>query len=106
MVIISLFGCFITDFIIHFARVCYSSTDNQSKLRHLPPTPLTPYPLPPSPFPPPHRWIHASCQGLHSEEDVEKAADSSFDCTMCRAFKTTAKGKGKDRLVPTTRHCN
>uniref|UniRef100_A0A4W6DHQ7 Histone-lysine N-methyltransferase 2C n=1 Tax=Lates calcarifer TaxID=8187 RepID=A0A4W6DHQ7_LATCA len=31
------------------------------------------------------RWFHASCQGLHSEEDVEKAADSSFDCTMCRA---------------------
>ncbi|XP_063317746.1 histone-lysine N-methyltransferase 2C-like isoform X5 [Pelmatolapia mariae] len=35
------------------------------------------------------RWFHASCQSLHSEEDIEKAADSSFDCTMCRTFKTT-----------------
>ncbi|XP_037837713.1 histone-lysine N-methyltransferase 2C isoform X3 [Kryptolebias marmoratus] len=35
------------------------------------------------------RWFHASCQNLHSEEDVEKAAENSFDCTMCRTFKTT-----------------
>ncbi|XP_023128509.2 histone-lysine N-methyltransferase 2C isoform X4 [Amphiprion ocellaris] len=35
------------------------------------------------------RWFHASCQSLHSEEDVEKAAESCFDCTMCRTFKTT-----------------
>nr|XP_015812352.2 histone-lysine N-methyltransferase 2C isoform X2 [Nothobranchius furzeri] len=35
------------------------------------------------------RWFHASCQNLHSEEDVEKAAESNFDCTMCRNFKTT-----------------
>ncbi|KAM4728821.1 histone-lysine N-methyltransferase 2C isoform 1-T1 [Anableps anableps] len=35
------------------------------------------------------RWFHASCQNLHSEDDVEKAAESSFDCTMCRTFKTT-----------------
>lgn len=35
------------------------------------------------------RWFHASCQGLHSEENVEKAAESSFDCTMCRTFKST-----------------
>ncbi|XP_076001014.1 histone-lysine N-methyltransferase 2C isoform X3 [Genypterus blacodes] len=35
------------------------------------------------------RWFHASCQSLHSDEDIEKAADSNFDCTMCRAFKTT-----------------
>ncbi|XP_035994099.1 histone-lysine N-methyltransferase 2C isoform X7 [Fundulus heteroclitus] len=35
------------------------------------------------------RWFHASCQNLHSEDDVEKAAESSFDCTMCRTFKTS-----------------
>ncbi|KAI3374932.1 hypothetical protein L3Q82_021460 [Scortum barcoo] len=49
------------------------------------------------------RWFHASCQGLHSEEDVEKAADSSFDCTMCRAFKTTKGGiatKARDAIEP------
>ncbi|KAJ8337047.1 hypothetical protein SKAU_G00382670, partial [Synaphobranchus kaupii] len=31
------------------------------------------------------RWIHASCQNLNTEEEVENAADDSFDCTMCRA---------------------
>ncbi|KAK2895252.1 histone-lysine N-methyltransferase 2C isoform X5 [Channa argus] len=47
------------------------------------------------------RWFHASCQGLHSEEDVEKAADSSFDCTMCRAFKTTkVVTKARDTIEP------
>ncbi|XP_028283859.1 histone-lysine N-methyltransferase 2C isoform X3 [Parambassis ranga] len=35
------------------------------------------------------RWFHAACQSLHSEEDVEKAGESCFVCTMCRAFKTT-----------------
>uniref|UniRef100_A0A8C8EPH6 Histone-lysine N-methyltransferase 2C n=1 Tax=Oncorhynchus tshawytscha TaxID=74940 RepID=A0A8C8EPH6_ONCTS len=30
------------------------------------------------------RWIHASCQGLNTDEEVENAADDGFDCTMCR----------------------
>ncbi|XP_076829212.1 histone-lysine N-methyltransferase 2C isoform X14 [Brachyhypopomus gauderio] len=30
------------------------------------------------------RWMHASCQGFHSEEEVEKMADSSFDCSLCQ----------------------
>ncbi|XP_016897904.1 histone-lysine N-methyltransferase 2C isoform X2 [Cynoglossus semilaevis] len=47
------------------------------------------------------RWFHASCQGLHSEEDVEKAAESSFDCTMCRTFKTTkVVTKARDAIEP------
>ncbi|KAM6948736.1 histone-lysine N-methyltransferase 2C [Aplochiton taeniatus] len=47
------------------------------------------------------RWLHASCQGLHSEEDVEKVADTSFDCTTCRAFKTTkTMTKAKDAIEP------
>lgn len=40
------------------------------------------------------RWFHASCQSLHSEEDVEKAAENGFNCTMCRTFKST-KGGGQ-----------
>ncbi|XP_062285762.1 histone-lysine N-methyltransferase 2C isoform X4 [Scomber scombrus] len=47
------------------------------------------------------RWFHATCQGLHSEEDVEKAAESSFDCTMCRTFKTTkVVTKARDAIEP------
>uniref|UniRef100_A0AAV2JQ26 [Histone H3]-lysine(4) N-trimethyltransferase n=1 Tax=Knipowitschia caucasica TaxID=637954 RepID=A0AAV2JQ26_KNICA len=47
------------------------------------------------------RWFHSSCQGLHSEEDLEKAADSCFDCTMCRTFKTTKiMTKTRDAIEP------
>ncbi|XP_019734515.1 histone-lysine N-methyltransferase 2C isoform X5 [Hippocampus comes] len=47
------------------------------------------------------RWFHASCQGLHSEEDVEKAAENCFDCTMCRNFKTTkVLTKPRDTIEP------
>uniref|UniRef100_A0A8C8JDE8 [Histone H3]-lysine(4) N-trimethyltransferase n=1 Tax=Oncorhynchus tshawytscha TaxID=74940 RepID=A0A8C8JDE8_ONCTS len=46
------------------------------------------------------RWIHGSCQGLHSEEDVEKAADSSFDCTMCRVHKSSKVSKARDSIEP------
>ncbi|XP_078519354.1 histone-lysine N-methyltransferase 2C isoform X4 [Lissotriton helveticus] len=34
------------------------------------------------------RWLHASCQSLNTEEEVENAADSGFDCTMCRPYVT------------------
>ncbi|KAM9500181.1 histone-lysine N-methyltransferase 2C isoform 4-T4 [Clarias gariepinus] len=30
------------------------------------------------------RWMHASCQGFHSEEEVEKISDTSFDCSLCQ----------------------
>ncbi|XP_051538392.1 histone-lysine N-methyltransferase 2C-like isoform X2 [Myxocyprinus asiaticus] len=30
------------------------------------------------------RWVHAICQGLNSEEEVENAADDGFDCSLCR----------------------
>ncbi|KAJ8012094.1 hypothetical protein DPEC_G00065110 [Dallia pectoralis] len=48
------------------------------------------------------RWIHGSCQGLHSEEDVEKAADSSFDCTMCRLHKSSKSlvSKARESIEP------
>ncbi|XP_069067217.1 histone-lysine N-methyltransferase 2C isoform X4 [Pleurodeles waltl] len=34
------------------------------------------------------RWLHACCQSLNTEEEVENAADSGFDCTMCRPYVT------------------
>ncbi|XP_047675166.1 histone-lysine N-methyltransferase 2C isoform X3 [Tachysurus fulvidraco] len=30
------------------------------------------------------RWMHASCQGFHTEDEVEKISDSSFDCSLCQ----------------------
>ncbi|XP_069504025.1 histone-lysine N-methyltransferase 2C isoform X7 [Ambystoma mexicanum] len=34
------------------------------------------------------RWVHGSCQNLHTEEEVENAADGGFDCSMCRPYVT------------------
>ncbi|XP_076146903.1 histone-lysine N-methyltransferase 2C [Alosa pseudoharengus] len=37
------------------------------------------------------RWVHASCQGLNTDEEVESAADDGFDCSMCR-LHTSGQG--------------
>ncbi|XP_066537904.1 histone-lysine N-methyltransferase 2C isoform X2 [Hoplias malabaricus] len=34
------------------------------------------------------RWMHASCQGFHTEEELEKVADTSFDCSLCQGHKS------------------
>nr|XP_029516882.1 histone-lysine N-methyltransferase 2C-like isoform X7 [Oncorhynchus nerka] len=39
------------------------------------------------------RWIHACCQGLVTDEEVENAADDGFDCTMCRTHALPSQGK-------------
>ncbi|XP_055363689.1 LOW QUALITY PROTEIN: histone-lysine N-methyltransferase 2C-like [Betta splendens] len=30
------------------------------------------------------RWVHAVCQGLTTEDEVEVAADEGFDCSLCK----------------------
>ncbi|CAB1349775.1 unnamed protein product [Coregonus sp. 'balchen'] len=42
------------------------------------------------------RWIHACCQGLNTDKDVENAADDGFDCTMCRMHALPSQGKTPD----------
>lgn len=32
------------------------------------------------------RWVHAICENLFTEEEVEQAADEGFDCTACEPF--------------------
>ncbi|KAG8452374.1 hypothetical protein GDO86_004250 [Hymenochirus boettgeri] len=32
------------------------------------------------------RWLHAVCENLFTEEEVEQAADEGFDCTSCQPF--------------------
>lgn len=44
------------------------------------------------------RWIHAMCQNLNTEEEVESVADNGFDCTMCRPYVTPTH-------VPSTDGC-
>ncbi|XP_016052433.1 PREDICTED: histone-lysine N-methyltransferase 2C isoform X1 [Miniopterus natalensis] len=42
------------------------------------------------------RWMHAACQNLNAEEDVEGAADSGFDCSMCRPYVPTSNVPSSD----------
>ncbi|KAJ8375801.1 hypothetical protein SKAU_G00063810 [Synaphobranchus kaupii] len=37
------------------------------------------------------RWIHASCQNLNTDEEVENAANNAFDCTMCSSHATPSQ---------------
>ncbi|XP_014677931.1 PREDICTED: histone-lysine N-methyltransferase 2C-like, partial [Priapulus caudatus] len=30
------------------------------------------------------RWLHTSCDGMHNEDDVERAADWGYHCLVCR----------------------
>ncbi|XP_069086588.1 histone-lysine N-methyltransferase 2D isoform X2 [Pleurodeles waltl] len=32
------------------------------------------------------RWLHAMCENLFTEEEVEEAADEGFDCAACQPF--------------------
>lgn len=59
---------------------------------------LIPFFLPSPLLPSPPRWMHAACQNLNTEEEVEKAADDSFDCTMCRAHMPPSQGEAPGLL--------
>ncbi|XP_078465306.1 histone-lysine N-methyltransferase 2C-like isoform X6 [Lampetra planeri] len=48
------------------------------------------------------RWMHGSCEGLHSEEDVEKAADDGFDCSLCRQHPTASLGNAVSKVEATS----
>ncbi|XP_049896001.1 histone-lysine N-methyltransferase 2C-like isoform X2 [Epinephelus moara] len=39
------------------------------------------------------RWVHAVCQGLNTEDEVEVAADEGFDCSLCRTHGRSSYGR-------------
>lgn len=39
------------------------------------------------------RWMHAVCQNLNTEEEVENVADIGFDCSMCRPYMPASNGR-------------
>ncbi|ROL51048.1 Histone-lysine N-methyltransferase 2C, partial [Anabarilius grahami] len=45
------------------------------------------------------RWVHASCQGLNSDEEVENAADEGFDCSLCRMHTMSISGGTVAKLM-------
>uniref|UniRef100_A0A667GRU6 Histone-lysine N-methyltransferase 2C n=1 Tax=Lynx canadensis TaxID=61383 RepID=A0A667GRU6_LYNCA len=42
------------------------------------------------------RWMHAVCQNLNTEEEVENVADIGFDCSMCRPYMPTSNVPSSD----------
>ncbi|XP_044195043.1 histone-lysine N-methyltransferase 2C-like isoform X6 [Thunnus albacares] len=39
------------------------------------------------------RWVHAVCQGLTTEDEVEVAADEGFNCSLCRTHGRSSYGR-------------
>ncbi|XP_077410700.1 histone-lysine N-methyltransferase 2C-like [Vanacampus margaritifer] len=39
------------------------------------------------------RWVHAACEGLTTEDDVEVTADEGFDCSLCRTHSRIPFGR-------------
>lgn len=44
----------------------------------------------------PPRWMHAVCDHLFTEEEVEQAADEGFDCTSCQPYVIKPVGESWD----------
>ncbi|XP_020934789.1 histone-lysine N-methyltransferase 2C isoform X8 [Sus scrofa] len=42
------------------------------------------------------RWMHAVCQNLNTEEEVENVADIGFDCSLCRPYMPTSNVPSSD----------
>ena len=42
------------------------------------------------------RWMHAVCQNLNTEEEVENVADIGFDCSMCRPYMPVSNVPSSD----------
>lgn len=53
--------------------------------------------------------MHASCESLFTEDDVEQAADEGFDCVSCQPYVIKPAGEyqmlGKERGVRTGVPC-
>lgn len=47
--------------------------------------------------------MHAVCQNLTTEEEVESVADAGFDCSMCRPYMPTSHGEGPPDCAPVPR---
>ena len=39
------------------------------------------------------RWLHAVCESLYTEDEVEQASDEGFACTSCSAYVPKPVGK-------------
>ena len=40
-----------------------------------------------------YRWVHAVCESLYTEDEVEQASDEGFACTSCTPYVPKPVGK-------------
>lgn len=41
----------------------------------------------------PSRWVHAVCESLYTEDEVEQASDEGFACTSCTPYAPKPAGE-------------
>lgn len=41
-------------------------------------------------------WVHAVCESLYTEDEVEQASDEGFACTSCSAYVPKPVGKSQN----------
>ena len=42
------------------------------------------------------RWVHAVCESLYTEDEVEQASDDGFACTSCTPYVPKPVGKSEN----------
>lgn len=45
------------------------------------------------------RWVHAVCESLYTEDEVEQASDEGFACTSCTAYVPKPVGKSQNDAI-------
>lgn len=48
-----------------------------------------------------YRWVHAVCESLYTEDEVEQASDEGFACTSCTPYvpKPVGKSHSNDTIL-------
>lgn len=44
------------------------------------------------------RWVHAVCESLYTEDEVEQASDEGFACTSCSPYVPKPVGKSQNEF--------
>lgn len=53
-----------------------------------------------------NRWVHAVCESLYTEDEVEQASDEGFACTYCAPYVPKPVGKCENKAKTPYNHIN
>lgn len=45
------------------------------------------------------RWVHAVCESLYTEDEVEQASDEGFACTSCSPYVPKPVGESLNNIT-------